>query len=353
MTDFWAGRRVLITGISGFVGSNLTRVLVDADADVVGLDLARTSPSLRVLGLNDVPVLVRDVREMDRVQWALEHGNGEAAWRPPEIVFHLAGISHPHQAQATPLIAWDVNIRGMWCVLEACRILPQIRAVVCASSDRVYGSLPKAHVPILADGSRAYAAVKQDSIRAAWLEEDSPMETEVYGTSKACGDLLVRAYGAMGVPIVALRHQNAVGSADPHRSHIVTGTICDLLDGKTPVIRGDGTTIKGYIAVESVCQAYLLLAEAVSTGRLAAGTAWNAAGVPISVLSLVQAIIQISGRDAVPEILREDLSQSGCVEILDDSRLCALGWTPLSLQEALRHTWQWYQERKGLAWLSP
>lgn len=350
---WWVNRRVLVTGASGFIGANLCRALVDTGADVVGLDIAQTSPSLRALGLDDLPLLRRDVRDTDRVRWAMEHGNGEDGWRTPDVVFHLAGIGHPHQAQANPLIAWDVNIRGTWSVLEACRNLPaaRIHAVVCASSDRVYGSLNPGSVPVREDGSRAYAAVRQDSSRAAWDEDDAPQQTEVYGLSKACVDLIVRAYGkGYGLPAVALRHQNAFGPADPWRSHLVTGTICDLLEGRRPRIRGDGSTIKGYLPIEDVVRAYLLLAERAKT---LCGEAINAApDRPMSVLEMVRVILEVAGRSDEPEILREDLSQSGQVEILSNHRLRALGWEPSDVRNGLRRTWRWYQERKEMAWLS-
>ena len=267
MSDFWAGRRVLITGISGFIGANLSRALLAAGADV------------------------------------------------------------------------------------ACRSLPagQLKAVVLASSNHVFGSLNPGAVP----AGAPYPAVRQDSARTAWLEDDPCGATDVYGISKGCADLLARAYGAMGLPVVALRHVNAFGEADPHRSHIVTGTICDLLEGKVPVIRGDGTAIKGYLAVENVVAAYQLLAEGLYDGRIEAGSAWNAApDGPISVIALVDLICQVAGHDAVPEILGVDLGQSYYVEHLDSSRLRVLGWSPSRLEVGLRETWNWYKAHGGALWLT-
>ena len=269
MEGFWADRRVLITGISGFVGANLASHLLRYGADVVGLDLIRTSPSLRVLGLPDLPMLDRDIRSADLLPWVLANGNGELGWTPPEIVFHLAGKSHISDCQRDPLEAWRANVQGTWNLLEACRVLPagQLQAVVLASSNHVFGSLNPGAVP----AGAPYPAVRQDSARTAWLEDDPCGATDVYGISKGCVDLLARAYGAMGLPVVALRHVNAFGEADPHRSHLVTGTICDLLEGKTPVIRGDGTPIKGYVHVRDAVSAYLILAHALAEGRVEPG----------------------------------------------------------------------------------
>ena len=356
--DFWSGRRVLITGMAGFVGAHLAHRLADLGADLLGLDrvLSRvlSSAGLRVLGLAKVPMLWRDVRDPGRLAWALSHGNGERDWKMPEVVFHLAGVGHIAQAQADPLAAWEVNVQGTWNLLEACHQLPadQIRAIVCASSNHVFGSLPRANRPA---GSE-YPALRQDGARTAWLEDDQPGQPDVYGTSKAQVDLLVRSYGAMGLPVASLRHVNCFGPADPHRSHLITGTICDLLENKTPVIRGDGSAIKGYLHVADVVSAYLLLAEAVAEGRADRGLAWHAApSTAISVLALVELICDVTGHaNLVPEILAEDLSQSGYVEFLNSARLRTLGWRlQWSLRSGIVDTWAWYRKHGGMAWSSP
>ena len=344
MDNFWRGRRTLITGAGGFIGANLAAHLVQVGATVTGLNVVNESPCLRVLDVS-IPVWATDVRDAAQMRSVIGH-------LVPEVVFHLAGSSHIAASQARPLEALEVNVQGTWNVLEACRQLskPPI-AVVVASSNHVFGSLPKARVPTCALGHRAYPAIKQDSVRQAWLEDDPCGQTDVYGTSKGCVDLITRAFGALGLPVAALRHQNAFGSADPYRSHLVTGTICDLLDGNAPTIRGDGSAIKGYLAVDDVCRAYLLVAESLATGAILPGAAVNAAGSLRSVLALVEAILGVSGTALVPKILGEDASQSGYVEILDDSRLRSLGWIPKPLEERLSNTYNWYKEHR--AWWSP
>lgn len=327
----WRDRRVLVTGAAGFVGANLCAALIDQGADVVGLDLVKSSPSLRVLGLGGLPMITRNLKDAYRIESALSNGNGELEWRRPEVVFHLGGMGHIKECQERPLEAWEANVQGTWNLLEACRKLPagQIKAVVVASSNHVFGSR-----------------------RAAWHDDDSCGQTDVYGTSKGCMDLLTKAYGAMGLPVAALRHVNCFGPADPHRSHIVTGMICDLLEGKAPAIRGDGTPVKGYLHVEDVCRAYLMMAEALVNGRLEPGRALNAGGDPIPVLSLVDTLIQVAGIDIVPVILREDLSQSGYIEVLNSNGLDGLGWRAGPFREGLWQAWAWYKEHGGMAWLS-
>lgn len=356
--NFWKERSVLVTGAAGFIGAHLCRALRALGADVVGLDLGGPSAICRVLGIADVKWISRDIRDADRMAWAVAHGNGQTTWRPPEVVYHLAGASHIRWSQEHPREAWEANIQGTWNLLEACRALPQgqIKAVVCASSNHVFGSLPKAlGVPTDERGARLYPAIRQDSLRTRFSEDDPCGQTDVYGVSKGCVDLLTKAYGAMGLPVAALRHVNAFGPADPHASHLVTATILSLLDGRPPTITGDGTAIKGYLYVDAVVEAYLHLAEALAAGTLPRGATVNAGAPPISVVDLVGLLVEIHGGDREtfhPVITAEDLSQSGYVEILGWPTLEALGWMPGALTQGLRLTYDWYRQYGGLAWLS-
>ena len=82
------------------------------------------------------------------------------------------------------------------------------------------------------------------------------------------------------------------------------------------------------------------------------GDKGGGAPAPISVLALVDTLIQLCGSDAVPKILGEDLSQSGYVEHLLSARLEALGWEAGDLHEDLARTVAWYRDRGGMAWLT-
>lgn len=136
MSKFWQGRRVLITGGGGFLGAWLSRLLVEAGARVHAFDLA-PGACLAVHGLTGrVPVIRGSVLDLPQVERALgEHGI--------EVCFHLAGQSLIEGAAAGPLAAFEVNIRGTWTVLEACRRVGTILGVACASSNHKIG---RAHV---------------------------------------------------------------------------------------------------------------------------------------------------------------------------------------------------------------
>lgn len=325
MTGFWKSRRVLITGASGFLGGWLSRLLTDAGAEVRGFDLA-AGVCLKAHGLEGrLPVDHGSVLDLDALERVIRDHR-------IEVCFHLAGQSMIEGAAVGPLAAFDVNIRGTWIVLEACRRVGTLRAVVCASSNHTYGPQKSAPFP-----------------------EEQPMnQLDVYGASKACADILTRSFAHnFGLSTVAVRNVNSFGPGDPHTSHIVTGSILSLLRGAAPVIRSDGSPVKAYLHARDTMAAYMLLAEHAGDPAVR-GEAFNVTPAqPVGVLDLVRTIIKVSGKTGIePVIAATDLSQKGFFEHLSGEKMKrVLGWTPrLSLEEGLADTYRWYADH-GTRWM--
>lgn len=326
MTTFWSGRRVLITGVGGFLGAWLSRLLVHAGAEVVGLDIATESPCLKVQGVErEMKIVQGSVLDLDAVERALRTYHAE-------VCFHLAGQSMIESAAAGPLAAYDLNIRGTWTVLEACRRAGNLLGIACASSNHTYGSQ-----------------------RVSPFPEDVPLnQLDVYGASKACADILTRSYAYnFGLPAVAVRNVNSFGPGDPHTSHIVTGSILSLLGDEPPVIRSDGSPVKAYLHAWDTMEAYMLLAEHAGESGVK-GEAFNVTPAePVRVTDLVRTIIKVSGKSGIEAVIAAtDPSQNGFFEHLSGEKMKrVLGWTPrLTLEEGLRDTYRWYAEH-GAAWI--
>ena len=358
----WTGRRVWVSGCCGFVGSHLCRYLHDQGADVTGIDVSNSSPSWRVLKLKRVvPVLRNDLRP-GSINVPGDSWVRRAAENPPELIYHLAGISHIHLAQEHPLKAWEVNVAATWAVMERAREWGS--AVVAASSNHVYGGRVQAAEDqgggTAGDGTGAGILLYTKPGTPLHPYETAMVPSDVYAASKGAADLIVRCYGrSLGVRACTLRHVNAYGPADPHVTHLVTATILGCLaDPPRVTLRGDGSTVKGYLYVDDVVMAYdilgrRLLSDDPGWGSVhVTGKAFNAPGPVRSAKEMIEAVIAVSGRPV--ELVKAEAGahdQTGAYESLNGTALRQLGWTePIWLEEGLAKTWEWYTRHGGMEW---
>lgn len=318
-SGFWKGKRVLVTGISGFVGSALAAHLVEKGAKVTGIvrddakkiyfdhsDLSKKVTAVR--GDLVDPKLVLRVLKKQRIQ----------------VVYHLAAQAIVGLANKEPFSTFETNVRGTWNLLEACRLYGKLEALIVASSDKSYGT---------------HKVLPYKETFA--LRPEFP-----YDTSKACADLIAGSYyRTFGLPVVITRFANIYGPGDMNFSRIVPDTLRSVLQGKAPVIRSDGTPERDYLYVEDVADLYLKLAENIKKTK---GEIFNAGhNKPVSVIDLVKAILKAAGRtDLKPQILGKG-SLHGEIDRqwLDGAKAFkVLRWKPKTdLQTGLRKTIAWYK----------
>ncbi len=317
----WAGRAVFVTGAGGFVGSWLTKALVDRGAEVTVV--LRDEPhrsNLEGLGLREVVNVVRgSITDLATMQRTLnEH--------EIEVVFHLAAQAMVGVANRSPLSTFESNIRGTWSVLEAVRNTSTVRATVIASSDKAYGS--QTQLPY---------------VEGAPLAARSP-----YDVSKACADMLAATYHhTYGMSVAVARCANIYGEGDLNFSRLVPGTIRSALKGEPPLIRSDGTPVRDYIHVDDAVSAYLVLGERAGDAGVMGGAFNFGANHPVSVSDLVRMILASCQRedlqpviqDAIKpgmEIDRQYLDSSTAMEVLD--------WSARTgLEEGLGRAIPWYR----------
>jgi CDP-glucose 4,6-dehydratase len=320
MTD-WQGRRVLVTGVYGFLASHLAEELLARGATVIGLYRDRPTDSyLQLAGLEGQVTLVPgDITDLDACRRTVNEHEAE-------VVFHLAAQAIVGLANRSPYSTMESNVRGTYTLLEACRELQEkglVRAIVVASSDKAYGDQPE----------------------LPYREEAPLVGMHPYDASKSCADLLARMFAASyRLPVAVTRCANLYGPGDPSPSRIVPATMLSLIKGERPIIRSDGSPQRDYLFVRDAVQAYLRLAEAVAEGR-AVGRAYNiGTGVPVSVLELVKQIVAVSGVDLPPEV-QNTASGEIAHQYLEVRRAAEeLGWRAATpLVEGLQATYAWYQ----------
>jgi len=251
---FWRGRRVLVTGHTGFKGSWLWLVLRRLGADVHGLALApATEPSLSALC--GIPAsnqsMLCDVRDAARTRDCVRAA-------APEIVLHLAAQPIVRLSYAEPAETFATNVMGTLHVLEAVRACPGVRAVVVVTSDKCYRNLEWPW---------------------AYREDDALGGHDPYSSSKACAELVAASwrsayFTAQGVALATARAGNVIGGGDWSADRLVADCVRAFARNE-PIRLRHPRAVRPWQHVLEPLWGYLLLAERLVTEPAAAGEAWN------------------------------------------------------------------------------
>lgn len=251
--EFWRARRVFLTGHTGFKGSWLALWFHLLEARVHGYALAPLHAedaynSAAIEGLLDSEIA--DVRDRERLTSAMAKAD-------PEIVFHLAAQPLVRRSYADPVETFDVNVMGTVHLLEACRHLKSLKAVVVITTDKVYEN---------ADTGQMFA------------EADPLGGAEPYGYSKAATEMAVAAWRrafleARQIGVAAARAGNVIGGGDWSEDRLVPDAIKAFRAGETLRIRAP-RAIRPWQHVVEPLKGYILLAQALAGDPAVAG-GWN------------------------------------------------------------------------------
>jgi NAD dependent epimerase/dehydratase len=315
MTD-WSGRRVLVTGAEGFIGSHLAEALLAAGADVRAL--VHYNPFGRWGWLHehggDIEIMAGDVRDAERVAQAAVG---------IDVIFHLAalvGIPYSYEAPESYL---QTNVVGTYNVLSAGRRAGVSRYIQTSTSE-VYGSALR--VPI---------------------DEEHPLQPQSpYSASKIAADMLALSFHhSFELPVAVVRPFNTYGPRQSARA-VIPAVLGQIYSGAQEIQIGATSPKRDFNFVTDTARGFIALAEC----DRALGEVVNiGSGREIAIGDLIELMIEVSGRDVrtvrAPERIRPAGSEVD--RLMCDNRRAAewAGWRPeVSLEDGLRRTAEWIEQ---------
>lgn len=338
MTDlnFYKGKKVLVTGHTGFKGSWLCRTLITAGAEVTGYALnPPTDPSLfAICGLEkEMDSVCGDIRNLPQLQMVFRE-------KKPEIVFHLAAQPIVRESYANPVYTYETNVMGTVNVLECIRKTDNVKSFLNVTTDKVY-------------------------LNREWewgyREEEELNGFDPYSNSKSCSELVTGCYKnsffASGYPAVSTaRAGNVIGGGDFAKDRIVPDCVRAAVGGETIIVRNP-YSIRPYQHVLEPVMVYLMIAGK-QYGESAFSGSYNVGPDEEDCLTtgeLVTRFCEKWNRCNQSEILWENKHDGGPHEAnflkLDCSRLKSrFGWKPVwNIDTALDKTVEWFAAWKNHA----
>lgn len=329
---FWRGKRVFLTGHTGFKGTWLALWLQRLGAEVTGFALTPEKPSLA----DDIRIEERiasvqgDIRDGAALDQAAQAAD-------PEIILHMAAQALVRLSYREPVQTLATNVMGTAHVLEAARHAPSVRAVVVVTTDKCY-----------------------DNREWAWpyRETDALGGHDPYSASKACAELVTAAWrrsflsGSLAdrpqVAVATARAGNVIGGGDWSADRLVPDCIRSFAAGQAVSVRSPQATRPWQHVLEPLC-GYLLLAEELWASGQAFAEAWNFGPMmddvqPVS--RVVQLLAEVWGDGAAAEISNgRHPHEAGFLAVDAALARARLGWRPrLRLESALEWTGRWYKQ---------
>ena len=310
--------KVLITGGTGFLGSHITkRIIDDVESVTIATTDIRQKTTLKSLGvdINKINLVKGDIRDFDFLRLLFNEYEFDT-------VFHLGALSEVKKCQPDPKLAFDVNVGGTVNVLEACRLYGKVKAVVVSSSDKAYGS---GQVP--------------------YVEGQSLNGVGTYEVSKSATDLIARSfYSNYGVPVVVTRCSNLYGGGDMNLSRVIPNNVNKILNGERPMIwKGSEDSTREFLYIDDAVDAYLSLVENIDKTK---GEAYNIGGGQVlSIKDLLTQLLFTMDSNLEIEYIEKDFPEISH-QYLDSTKIKEhTGWEPeTSLSTGLTKSIESYKE---------
>ena len=324
------GKRVLVTGDTGFKGSWLSLWLHDLGAEVFGFALPPDGPMSHFdqLGLRSlIDHVDGDVRDLDKVRKVFERAR-------PDVVIHLAAQPIVRRSYRDPKETFDTNVAGGVNLLEAVRESTSIRSLVFATSDKCY---------------------RNRETHVGYVETDELGGHDPYSASKAAAEVVFSSYNDSffkhrdGFSAASARAGNVIGGGDWAEARIIPDCIRALAKDEEIVIRSPHATRPWQHVLEPL-SGYLVLAAALLNNPDATTGAWNFGPAEDSIHTVLDVVTRSIGHWGSGSVRVEEadstLHEAGLLNLNCEKAHTQLGWRPRwGFDETLEHTIGWYREQ--------
>ena len=304
---------VLVTGATGFLGSNLVDALLKKGASV--FSLAHNRKENPPVALATSEIIYGDITNLDSIRNIISS-------KQIEYIFHCAANPIVKYCSKDPLSCLQVNVMGTAHILEAARIVGGIKGIMCMDSDKSYGH--NSQQP---------------------LKETSALRPYgIYEASKACSGYIAESYRVnFGLPVFNIRSANLYGPGDRNTSRLIPGTITKVLNNQQPFLyEGVENYLRDFLFVTDACQIIIELMEKEFQGIINIGT-----GTSHRIESIFQNIFEATGWTRGYEIKPKATSHLEIREqVLDTSLLQQQipNFSFIELKEGIKKTIRWYRE---------
>jgi CDP-glucose 4,6-dehydratase len=328
--EFWTGKRVFVTGHTGFKGGWLTLWLHEMGAKVHGYSLdPPTKPSLfEIASVNTIcEHEIGDIRDFKKLEASIK------AFRP-DVVMHLAAQPILRYSYDNPRETYDVNVIGTVNVLEAIRSVDSVQSALIITTDKCYENKEQIW---------------------AYRETDRLGGFDPYSSSKACAELVVSSYARSffknsETRLASVRAGNVIGGGDWAQDRLMTDIVASLVSNERPEIRNPAA-IRPWQHVLEPLSGYLLAAEYLWRREAGAFEIWNfgpEGGSEVPVEDVARQACKIWGSNIEPLVTidAKKLHEATYLKVDSAKAAAQLNWHPrLELSKALLMTIDWHKKK--------
>jgi CDP-glucose 4,6-dehydratase len=319
---FWQGKKVFLTGHTGFKGSWMGAWLTRLGARVTGFSLApETTPSHFALLPKEYESLEGDLRDLEAVRGALRRAN-------PDVVVHMAAQSLVRASYADPVGTYATNVMGTLHVLESIRRTPSVRVALIVTSDKCY---------------------ENRETMKPYVETDPIGGYDPYSSSKGCAEILASSmrrsfFSDSPCLIASVRAGNVIGGGDWAVDRLIPDCIRAWTSRKPVRIRHP-RAVRPWQHVLDPLSGYLQLAEALYAGEKAFAKGWNFGPTLDSAWPVEKIVGAVKARLPAFDFFVEPSREHEANMLTLDSTQARreLGWSPRwTIEPALEKTIEWY-----------